>query len=230
MHSISASCFSGAGLLAALAFASDGVRPRPSSADYPASTPTRTAIIGATLAPADQVKKVLPAEISKKYVVVEVAFYPQPGSSVDVLTLDFALKFGPDEISYASTPRDLALLWREKQPSSFPGHGVDVTTETGVTYSSGNDPVNGRTRGWSTYEGVAVTNGGPSNAPPPPPHYDPNLVEARARDKALPEGVTSEAVAGYLYFPLPAKKHKGGSLELKYAKDGDAVSLTLPVK
>jgi hypothetical protein len=126
----------------------------------------------------------------------------------------------------------VATLWKEDQPS-LPKHGVDVHGETGVTYSSGNNPVNGpangRTRGWSTYEGVAVTNDRPPDAPPPPP-YDPYVVEARAREKALPEGQTNQAVAGYLYFSRPTKKHKNAALELRYSKDGDVVSLPLPVK
>jgi len=230
MRLIPTVCFS-AGLLVTLAVADDqGVRPRPSSADYPVSRPAPSATIGAVLVPSDQVKKILPAEISKKYIVVEVAVYPQAGSSVEVAALDFALKFGSGEIRYPSTPRDVASQWREKQPP-LPGHGVDVTTETGVTYSSGNDPVNGRTHGWSTYQGVAVTNGNPADiSPPPPPPYDPYVVEARAREMALPEGRTADAIAGYLYFPVPPKKHKRAALELRYSKDGAAVKLPLPAK
>jgi hypothetical protein len=146
---------------------------------------------------------------------------------VDVLSLDFELTLGPDGISYPATPQDVAAVWREKHPS-FPGHGAEVVTETGITYSSGNDPATGRTRRWSTYEGVGVGIGAPSNGPPPP-RYDPNVVEARAREKALPEGKTDEAVAGYLYFPAP-KRHKGTPLELRYSKDGMAISLPLPPK
>jgi hypothetical protein len=109
---------------------------------------------------------------------------------------------------------------------------VNVTGETGVTYGTGTDPTTGqRTRGWSTYEGVGVGIGKPPDAPPPPPPgYDPNVIEAVAREKALPQGKTGDAVAGYLYFPLPAKKHKGAALELRYSKDGVSVTLPLPGK
>ena len=217
-------------VIATLAVAADsGLQPRPNSTDYPATKTAKAATIGALLAPGDQVKKILPEEIGKKYIVVEVAVYPQDGSAIDIASLDFALKIGPDDIRYPSTPHDVASLWKENQPS-FPNHGVEVHGETGVTYSSGNDPVNGRTRGVSTYEGVAVSNEHPRDAAPPPPPYDPYVVEARAKEKALPEGLTSQAVAGYLYFSRPTKKQKNAALELRYSKDGDVATLPLRAK
>ncbi len=219
----------GAALLVSLAVAGDtGVRPRPSAADYPVSREAENATIGAALVPADQVKKTLPPAISKKYVVVEVAVYPQTGSAVDVVSLDFALKYGPDDTRHPSTPHDVASAWEEKE-SPLPGHGPQVHGETGVAYSTGNDPGGGRQRGWSTYEGVAVTND-PAAAPPAQPPYDPYVVEARATEKALPLGKTTDAVAGYLYFPAPAKKHKGDALELRYSRNGATVTLPLPAK
>ena len=217
------------GLISPVVAADSGLQPRPSSSDYPASKTAKAATIGALLAPADQVKKILPDEISRKYIVVEVAVYPQDGSPVDVSPLDFALKFGPDDVRYPSTPREVAALWKENTPS-LPKHGVEVHGETGVTYSSGNDPVNGRTRGTSTYEGVAVSNGPPQEAPPAPPPYDPYVVEAKAKEKALPDVQTSQAVAGYLYFSRSTKKHKNAALELQYSKDGEVVSLPLRTK
>jgi hypothetical protein len=219
----------GAGLLVSFAVAGDtGVRPRAGSADYPVSRPAKNAAIGAALVPADQVKKILPAEISREYVLVEVAVYPQDGAAVDVVALDFALKFGPDGVRYPSTPQEVASAWTEKQPP-LPGHGVHGSAEAGVTYDGSNDPAAGRVRGRSTDESVTLTNNQPPGDPPPPP-YDPYAVQARTRQKALPEGQTRVAVAGYLYFPVPAKRHKGASLELKYLKDGDTVVLPLPAK
>ena len=219
----------GASFLIMFAVAGDtGVHPRAGSTDYPVSRPAKNAAIGAALVPADQVKKILPAEISKDYVVVEVAVYPQDGAAVDVVALDFALKFGPDGVRYPSTPQEVASAWTEKQPS-LPGHGIHGTAEAGVTYNDGGDPATGRVHERSTYESVSVTNN-PSPGNPPPPPYDPSGVEARAREKALPEGQARHAVAGYLYFPVPAKRHKGANLELKYFKDGATVVLPLPAR
>ena len=50
------------------------------------------------------------------------------------------------------------------------------------------------------------------------------------RDKALPEGATSHAVAGYLYFPVYGKRKKTDALELEYTKDGAELNLALPAK
>ncbi len=214
------------------ALASDtGTRPRPSSADYPVSRPAKSATIAAILVTPDQVKRIFPAEVNKKYVVVEVAVYPEAGEVVDVKSLDFGLRFGPDVVRYPATPQDIAAAWREKRDPPSLGRAVDVTTETGVTYGTGTDPTTGqRTRGWSTYEGVGVGAGRPPDAPPAPPGYDPNVIEAVAREKALPQGKTGDAVAGYLYFPQPAKKHKGDALELRYSSGGASVTLPLPAK
>jgi len=218
------------GPLVSLALAGDsGLAPRPNSTDYPSNKTSKAVAIGALLAPAGQVKKIFPDEISRKYIIVEVALYPQDGSAVDVTSLDFALKAGADDVRYTSTPHDLASLWKENQPP-LPDRRTEIHGETGVTYSTGNDPVNGRTRGLSTYNGVSVSNQPATDDPPPPPPYDPYVVEARAKEKALPEGETTSAVAGYLYFPRPAKKHKNAALELRYAKDGEVITLPLPSK
>jgi len=231
MRLIPVACF-GAILLVTFALAADtGIPPRPSAADYPVSKPAQTATIGASLVPANQVKKLLPEEISKKYIVIEVAVYPQAGSSVDVAALDFALKFGPDEIRYPSTPKDVVAVWKEDQPPA-PSHGTEVHGSTGVTYGSGTDATGRRTRSVGADQEVNGTIGSTPGTQdtPPPPQYDPYVVEAAARQKALPEGQTANPVAGYLYFPAPPKKPKKAALELRYSKDGEVVTLSLPAK
>ena len=52
-------------------------------------------------------------------------------------------------------------------------------------------------------------------------------IEQELDNKALPEGRTPQAVAGYLYFPRPSKK-KNEELSLTwYAPQGNPVRLTL---
>lgn len=234
MRARPAFCLTIAATLATLVSASDtGTPPRPNSSDYPVSRQAKSATIGAVLLTPDQVKRIFPSDVNKKYVVVEVGVYPQAGESVDIKSLDFGLKFGADVVRYPATPQEIADAWRENRSDPIiPGHGVNVTTETGVAYGSGVDPATGqRTHGTSTYEGVGVGVGGPAaNAPPPPPRYNPDTVEAVAREKALPQGKAADPVAGYLYFPVPSKKHKNDALELKYSKDGSSVTLPLPAK
>jgi hypothetical protein len=52
-------------------------------------------------------------------------------------------------------------------------------------------------------------------------------MELELSEKQLPEKVVSAPVAGYLYFPLPAKKRRG-AYELEY--DGTAGKATLALE
>lgn len=175
--------------------------------------------------PPDQVAKMFSSSISQRYVVVEVGIYPQDGKSFDVAAFDFSLKVGT-QISRADRAGDVAP-WPEK-PSTL-SRGPNVTTESGVIYQRGNDPVYGRRQGVGTYEGVAIDNY-PRNQAPPSSRSgpDPAIVEEKVQDKALPEGATRKAVAGYLYFPQYAKKHKSDAVELDYSKDDVSVKLVFP--
>jgi hypothetical protein len=150
--------------------------------------------------------------------------FPTGGKTVDVDSFDFVLKLSTGEMSYPRTPGEIVSKWEEKNAPQPPSK-VNVTTETGVVYASGNDPVNGRSHGWGTYTGVGVGTG-----PPRPLSTDPQVFEANVEARALPQGPTAQPVAGYLYFPLPSKKTKNGPLELRYQKDGALVSLPIPVK
>jgi len=219
------------GFIAALAArGGTGVPPRPASSDYPVHQEAAGATIAATLVPPDLAKRIFPADVNKNYSVVEVAVYPLDGQTVYIDSFDFGLKFGPDEVSHPRTPQEIATMWDEKNAPQ-PGHKVGVTGETGVVYSSGNDPINGRSRGLGTYTGVAVDSGQPPPPPPPPPPPgDPRLVEAQIAARALPEGPVVRPVAGYLYFPLISKKSKKAAMELQYLKDGVLVSLPFPAR
>jgi hypothetical protein len=51
------------------------------------------------------------------------------------------------------------------------------------------------------------------------------------REKMLPEGRTTTAVAGYLFFPqFKNKPHKAGIMELRWSKDNASAILRLPQK
>jgi len=220
-------CFAGTILLAVSAWAGQGVPPRQSSSDYPVHLAGSNSTIAAALVPADIVRKLFPANLSKDFIVVEVAVFPQEGQTVYIDSFDFGLKLGDAEISYPRTPDEVVSAWVD-QSAPLPPNKVDVTTETGVVYNSGNDPVNGRSRGWATYTGVAVGQGQPT--PPRPLSADPRVVEANVRAKALPEGAVALPVAGYLYFPVHSKKSKNAAKELQYHRDGVLLQLPFPAK
>ena len=185
------------------------------------------ASIAATRMNSDRAAKIFTPEIARNYVIVEVAVYPKDGETVDVRWFDFALRFGGQQETRPDTPQEAAAPWREKTGIK---DKVQVTSETGVIVASQKDPVTGRrTTSVGTYEGVGV-GVGQTPPDPPAPGPDPQVIEDRLRSRALPEGKTSQAVAGYLYFARPPKKPKDNSLVLTYSSDRTTVVLPLPIK
>jgi len=214
--------------LTSLAAADDtGVAPRAKPSDYPAHEKVKTTVLAAALVPPDQAKKMFSSEISKAYIVVEVAVYPGAGQSFDVDRLDFSLN-SSDQVLHASNPRDVANPWQDKH-AGIPSRGPNVSAETGVEVAHGTDPVTGRPRtSVATYEGVAVSNyPRPDDPAPPAPRGNSDQSAAqKVRDMALGQGLTSKPVAGYLYFRYSGKKRDG--LTLNYSNDDLSVDLKLP--
>ena len=212
--------------LTSLAAADDtGVAPRAKPSDYPAHEKVKTTVLAAALVPPDQAKKMFSSEISKAYIVVEVAVYPGAGQSFDVDRLDFSLN-SSDQVLHASNPRDVANPWQDKH-AGIPSRGPNVSGETGVEVAHGTDPVTGRPRtSVATYEGVAVSNYPADPAPPAPRGNSDQSAAQRVRDMALGQGLTSKPVAGYLYFRYSGKKRDG--LTLNYSNDDLSVDLKLP--
>jgi hypothetical protein len=213
-------------LLAGAVFAADtGIPPRPNPKDYAVQGQAHAAKIAAAIIPSNQVSKMFSPDISKDYIVVEVAIYPENGVPFDVESPDFALRVGQN-IGRADRPLDVAP-WPERH-APVGRSPVDVTTEVGVIHESDNDPVHGRQHGTATYTGVAVSAPGHDNLPPPPdPRVDPRVTSDKLQRMALPERDTKAAIAGYLYFPQYAKHKKSDEIELKYAKDDVTVNLVL---
>jgi len=207
--------------------AGEGVPTRASSSDYPVHRDAQNATIAAAPVTPDVAKKMFPSDLYKHYAIIEVAFFPIDGQTVYIDSFDFDLKYSAGEVSYSRNPEEIVAVWSEKGAPQ-PPRKVDVTTETGVVYTSGRDPATGRSRGLETYTGVSIGAGQPD--PPAPLSADPQAFEARLRAKALPEGAAVRPVAGYLYFALPRKKDKSVPLELQYIKDGVLVSLPIPSK
>lgn len=215
--------------VASLAAADDPpVAPRAKPSDYPVHAATKSAVLAAAIVPPDQVKKMLSGELNKRYIVIEVAIYPNDGQTFNVDRLDFALRAG-DQVLHPGEPRDPTDVWKGKN-DPLGNQGPNVTAETGVIVDRSPDPVTGRQRtGVGTYEGVAVSNYPRPNPPaPPPPRSNPNQTAAaeKAHDLALPQGITGKPAAGYLYFPRPRGKHD--SLTLNHEGDDVSVDLKFP--
>jgi hypothetical protein len=218
-------------LISSLAMGGDGRTPRSSSSDYPVRQDTPTATVAAVRVPPEQLNKNFPADFSKRYVVVEVAIYPKDGSTVELTSMDFLLRLSDAE-SHPDTPEEVAGLWRPHTTAhpDVSSNRPHVTTESGVMVGSGTDPVTGRrVNSVGTYEGVGVSNN-PTQTPSSTSSSstaDADRMEAQLAKWVLREGRTNSPVAGYLYFPVSAKRSKG-ALELQYAHDGSSANLKLP--
>jgi hypothetical protein len=53
-------------------------------------------------------------------------------------------------------------------------------------------------------------------------------MEQELADKALPEGKTTRAVAGYLYFPKPTARQRNAAYEITWYGIDRQVHLTIP--
>lgn len=218
-----------AALLLAVAGASqvrEGTRARADGADYPAHAERDGIAIGAAILSPDQVRNTFATDLNRGYLVVEVALYPNSSSSVDVARSDFALRIAGTQTARAANPRAIAAS-RQKGANS-PGN-IDVYPQVGIGYESGPrgyDPVTGTVRGGGirTSAGVGVGGGAPG---PASTDRDRKTMELELLEKSLPEGATTRPVAGYLYFPLAARK-KSATYELEYQAPGGRIALRLP--
>jgi hypothetical protein len=230
-----------------LAVAGDGIRPRPRSAEYPAHTTAAGLSIGAAVIPPDQVRKLFATDLNRAgYLVIEVGVYPDSGRDATIAQNDFMLRVGAEGNSVrAATGETVAGVIADrnapKQPKAPPqigGHSVDVYHTTDIGYESGRDPVTGRRvggvyGGGGVGVGVGGSGGGRDTDDPRMPSAQATRsayeMQQELENKGLPEGKMDEAVAGYLYFPRPAKMKKKDSLTLTwYAPGGQNVQLVIP--
>lgn len=218
----------------ALAAGGGGIRPRGSSADYPAHETAGGVTIGAAVIPSDQVRKVFATDLnSGGYLVIEVAVYPDAGREIDLSAGDFMLRAGPDSetVRAASGSAIASALQRKNAPRPGKASDVSVYPTASIGYESGGyDPVTGgRRRGVYTEAGVGVGVGEPRPPGSAATDRDRSTMQQELDDKSLPEGKTAQAVAGYLYFPRPSGKAKTAAYELTYYGAARQVKLRVPV-
>ncbi len=227
---------SAAGFCAAVLLASNastGLKPRPSPSDYPHHETAQSATVAATVLTPDQVKSTFSTDMTR-YIVVEVGLYPASGAMVDLSAADFSLRVGAQgEVLRVANPRAIAAAIQRKNTPA-PSRASDITLYPTATVGvgSGTDPVTGRrTRGVYTDTGVGVGiggAGGPMDGPRPgSTDRDREVMREELTDKALPEGKTSDPVAGYLYFAMPSKA-RSSALELQYYAPSGKLRIELP--
>ena len=241
-----------AGLVSALLLmaSAPGIRPRAAADSYPSHQDKQDLSIGAALIPPEQAKKMFAADLNHAgYVVIEVGVFPGPGQDVDLNPHDFMLSVGGNSV--ALRPVDagtIAEIVAGKQDVPAPRSGPhDINTSTGISVGrvSYPDPVTGRqTSGTVTTTETGVGIGGPAPQPcrggygcdeapmpQPAPQRSPtqtaSILSQELWEKGLPDGKTVHPVAGYLYFPKPAKKSKDAAWELRYETSDGVTKLPL---
>lgn len=217
----------------ALMAGAPGIRPRASTAEYPAHASTGVAEFGAVVIPAGEAKKIFAADIDKAgYIVIEVGVFPAGGQEIDLSPLDFTLRTDPNAAAERTADIDaVAAAARPGAPASgaeAPSEEVIGTAGASVQHVSYPDPVTGKKTG-ATIVGV---NSGVSADRTSGAHQtsggDAGRLEQQLWEKSLPDGRTSAAVAGYLYFPKPARKARNSSWVLRWENAAGRVDIDIP--
>jgi len=210
-----------------------GVHPR-SPADYAVSAQLSGATFAASILSSDQVKHIFTADISKRYLVIEVACFPGSNASLDIHPDDFLVKTGTKgEFVHPADGVTVASVIQGKNSPPPPSRST-VHTEAGVGYQTGTDAYGRRVHSVYTEAGASV---GPDTNPPPDPRpgstpQDRQNLEYQLMDRGLGEGRATAPVAGYLYFPAASlKKSLANTYQLQYFDDtGKKVDLPVPAK
>jgi len=211
-----------------------GIRPRGNITDYPAHQAGKTATIAAAVIPPEQVAKLFATDLNRAgYIVMEVAVYPQDGNEVEVMSRDFLLRIGADPTTFraASAQAISAGLQRKNAPKPHGPGDVTVYPSTTIGYESG-PTYNGQRRGGvytSSGVGVGIGDPGPSAPRPASTNQDRSVMQQELEDKGLPQGRTTQPVAGYLFFPKPSSNRKAdATYDLTYYSAMGQVSLVVP--
>ena len=207
-----------------------GIRPRDSSADYPAHETTGGVTVAAVVVPPDQVRKIFATDLNRGgYIVVEVAVYLEAGRVVDLSNSDFVLRIDSGTVPPVGASAIASILVKQEHKPLQPDD-VTVVTSANIGRESVYDPATGR-RGSVVYTGGGVGVGvGKSGGPPDRSATDRDraAIQEELEEKSLPEGRPTSAVAGYLYFPRPRGKAKNASMELTYYGATNQLKLRLP--
>ncbi len=200
-----------------------GVPARSAPTDYPAHVLVDGVTYGAAVVPSEELKHIFAFDISRSYVVLEVAVYPGTGSAVKLDPEGFVVKLPRiGDVAHSADSVTVASVIQQKNLPKPASNTGPVVASTEVGYESGRDPYTGqRVHGTYTDTQVAIAPGrdpGPPRYPSPGGYpQDRQLLESQLWDKSLPALQAQHPTAGYLYFPASLlKKNAGGVYQLQY--------------
>jgi len=203
-----------------------GIKPGRSASEYPGHNEREDVATGAVPLTAEQVRSTFVSDLNRGYLVVEVSIYPKVSQQLEINRRDFVLR-GPDN-GILARPGDPKAIASTLQRANGSDREVALYRSVGIGYESGPrtyDPATGEQRGGGlrTAAGVGVGVGGSQAGST---EQDRKTMELELTEKGLPEGETSKAIAGYLYFPLKARK-KAGALRLEWDTQREPILLKL---
>jgi len=205
-----------------------GIRPRDSSADYPAHERAGGITVAAVVVPPAQVRKIFATDLNRGgYIVVEVGVYPENGRAVDLSSADFFLRIDSETVRAVDGSAIAAILAKNEHTPMRPDD-VTVVTSASVGHASVNDPATGR-HGSATYSdtSVGVGVGWSGAADRAAIDRDRAAMQQQLDEKSLPDGKAASPVAGYLFFPKARGKAKNVTFELTYSGTGGRLTLRL---
>jgi hypothetical protein len=203
-------------LLTACCFAQKPAPPGPPPATGTASDPKVT--IDATLyLNRDDIKRLLGEDIGENYVLVEVKVQPSSEDGIKLDRDDFLLR--SDKTGATARPMEATQIAGTSVMVINSKSGEPTTPKRRL--SVGIPGIGGTSREGAPAQAPTVsapageTGGADASAPNKPPKANPLLDTLK--EKILPEGETTKAVSGYLYFILEGKQ-KVKDVELVYRK------------
>jgi|GEM_PF-6662388 len=214
-----------------------GIPARPSASDYAVQAQWQNATFAASLVPAKQVEHLFAFDISKTFVVFEVACYAGDASPLKISRQSFVVKVDAsgDSIQHTEAETVASAIQRKNLPPMPEiGSNTGVNTWATIGVAHGNDPYTGRpATGVYTAGGATVEQGRGANSAPPRDvkpggtYEDRKVLESQLRAHSLPEGAVNRAVAGYLFFRKSDLKAQGGdAYALEYLADSDGSGAT----
>ena len=217
-----------------------GVPARPAPSDYAVRTQYQNATFAASLVPSKQVEHLFAFDISKSFVVFEVACYADSNAGLKISREAFVVK----DIHSAEPETVASAIESQNQPPMPSSHPLGVETAATIGVQRGTDPYSGRpVTGVYTGGSVTAETGGgrrdggyPQDPKPGGTSEDRRMLAAQLKVRAIPEGAVVRPVAGYIYFRKSDIKAQNGSYELQYLAEEEgtgathAVTLTVPAK
>ena len=209
-----------------------GVPVRAKPGDYPVHVQVNGVTYAAAVLSSSEVKHIFAFDITKTYVVFEIALYPDAGSHLQLDPGGFVVKIPrTGDVAHNADSVTVASVIQQENIPKPPSKVGPVVASTEVGYESGTDPYSGqRVHGTYTATQVGI---GAGNDPGPPRYPSPGgypqdraLLENQLWDKSLPEGDIQHPTAGYLYFPASLLKKKSDNVyQLQYLGPQDQPQL-----